>query len=69
MATKLDDKCLQKASDDEPLFILRGQDKSSPKHVLGWIIDNFENVNDDKLREAFELAIRMKHFRYRKVAD
>jgi hypothetical protein len=35
--TKLNNNCLEKAKDNEPIFVLRGQDKSSPKsYLLGW---------------------------------
>lgn len=61
--------CLQKLKEGEPFFVLRGQDVSSPKVVIHWIAKNFENVPDDKLREAFECALRMKHYSPRKAAD
>lgn len=61
--------CLAKAQDDEMLFILRAQDESAPKVVLHWIAKNFETVSDTKLREAFECALQMKHFKGRKKAD
>lgn len=61
--------CLNKAADDEMLFVLRAQDVSAPKVVLHWIAKNFDNASEEKLREAFECAIAMKKFKGRKNAD
>ena len=49
----------RKAREDETLFILRGQDQSSPEIILQWIIRNM-HCSDEKLREAFECALDMK---------
>lgn len=63
------DSCLEKAGDDEPIFVLRAQDTSSPKVVLHWIAKNFETCPNEKLREAFEHALLMKAWANRKTAD
>ncbi len=69
MVTKATDSCLAKAKPDEPLFVLRGQDASAPLVILSWIELNFETTPDEKLREAFEQALTMKHYPARKCAD
>lgn len=69
MGYKANDKCLEKAADNEMLFVLRAQDKSAPKVVLHWIAKNFENASEEKLREAFEAAMQMKRWPTRKEAD
>lgn len=69
MGYKSNDPCLQKAGEDEMLFVLRAQDKSAPKVVLHWIAKNFETLEEDKLREAFEAALTMRRFRNRKDPD
>lgn len=69
MGYKDTDTCLKKAAPDEPLFVLRAQDASAPYIVMEWIKDNFENVPEEKLREAFELALKMKKWPNRKSAD
>lgn len=61
--------CFTKAADDEMLFVLRAQDVSAPKVVLHWIAKNFDSASEEKLREAFECAIAMKKFKWRKNAD
>ncbi len=61
--------CLGKAGDDEMLFILRAQDKSSPLVVLEWIKLNFQTCPQEKLREAFECALSMKNHHGKKIAD
>lgn len=60
---------LNKAKDDEMLFVLRAQDKSAPQVVLHWIAKNFDTCPDDKLREALECALEMKKFHTKKNAD
>lgn len=69
MGYKKTDPCLAKAADDEPIFVLRGKDVSSPKVVLHWIAKNFDTCPDEKLREAFEHALVMKNYPGRKTAD
>jgi len=69
MGYKNVDSCLRKAAEDEPIFVLRGQDESSPKVILHWIAKNFETCPDEKLREAFEHALIMKNYPKRKKAD
>jgi hypothetical protein len=36
VATKNTDRCLQKVSDDEPIFVLRAQDRLAPALVRQW---------------------------------
>jgi hypothetical protein len=69
MGYKNSDPCLGNAANDEPIFVLRGQDESSPKVILHWIAKNFETCPDEKLREAFEHALVMKNYPSRKKAD
>lgn len=69
MATKNQGvQCYIKALPNEELFVLRAQDATSPKVVLFWISENFETCPDDKLREAFECALKMKQNPNRKTA-
>ena len=59
---------LSKIKPDEPFFVLRGQDFTSPRLIMEWIKENL-HVNDDKLREAFECALKMKNYPHTKAAD
>lgn len=68
-ASKHESICLANAKDDEPVFVLRGQDETSPKVILHWIAKNFETCPDDKLRDAFECALIMKNYPNRKKPD
>lgn len=61
--------CLNKAGDDEPLFILRAQDSSSAETILEWIRINFNTAPDAKLLEAFTTALEMKAWNNKKPAD
>lgn len=69
MGYKNDDLCLKKVNDDEPIFVLRAQDISSTFIVLEWIKINFQHTPDDKLREAFEHALKMKNYPSHKIPD
>ena len=60
---------LNKANDDEMLFILRARDYSSPQTILYWISENLETCSDEKLREAFECALVAKKQIGRRPAD
>lgn len=76
MATKADliqdpEGTWAKIDHDEEVFVLRAQDVSAPKVVLGWIEAQMFNPNipDSKLREAFETALKMRQHGFRKAAD
>ena len=62
--------CLGKAADDEPVFILRAQDMLSADLVESWAIQaNALGCPWDKVREAKELAQRMREWPRRKNPD
>lgn len=62
--------CYDKARADEPIFVLRAQDLSSPGVVLEWIKANIETAPPAKLRQAFESALAMSTYgKMRKKAD
>jgi hypothetical protein len=67
--TKVNSAALQKAKDNEPIFVLRGQDKSSPKLILAWMAENFENLSNQRLQEAFDTLMAMKRWPNRKHPD
>lgn len=68
MAFKRNDSCLAKVGDDELIFVLRAQDRTSPQIILEWIKQNFETVEEDKLVEAFHCALNMRAFKGRRQA-
>jgi len=68
MATKLDDTCLEKASDDEPIFVLRAQDISSPHVIHFWLSLN-PGIPEEKKREALRCASAMLKWPKKKKAD
>jgi hypothetical protein len=68
MATKQNSLTLKKSGDHEEIFVLRAQDASAPRSVILWIADNL-HASDDKLREAFECARRMRKHSKTKAAD
>lgn len=55
--------CYDKAAPDEPLFVLRAQDCSSPEVVIEWIKRNIRNVPNKKLHEALDAALEMVRYR------
>jgi hypothetical protein len=62
MGTKHNDSCLAKAAPDEPLFVLRAQDRLAPKIVRYWAMEAgaLGRVPFSKVNEAFALADRME---------
>lgn len=69
MATAEHNPTLEKAKANEPVFTLRGQDKSSPKMILVWMAENFENLSQQRLMEAFDCVMAMKKWPNRKHPD
>ena len=62
--------CLGKASDDEPVFILRGQDAHAADLVEKWAIwARASGCSNDKVNEAFDLAEQMRRWPIRKFPD
>lgn len=68
MATKMKNPTLQKTGDNEEIFVLRAQDQSAPRTVILWIADNL-HASDEKLKDAFACALRMRRHPERKPAD
>ncbi len=67
--TKENNKYLENTKPNEPIFILRAQDKSSPILILNWMAENFENLSHQRLSEAFDTAMAMKKWPNRKHPD
>jgi hypothetical protein len=64
--------CLDKAANDEPIFILRGQDKLAPIIVEMWAGLAEATVAGDidaKIHEARMLARKMREWPKRKMPD
>lgn len=55
-------KTLEKVRPDEPIFILRGQDKSAPEVVQHWIAKNLDVVEEPKLKEAWLTVLAMRRY-------
>jgi len=68
MALKGTCKVLQKVHDDEEIFVLRAQDSMASVTILDWIKNNW-HASDEKLREAFECALRMRKYPGMKACD
>lgn len=70
MATKHTDRCLLKAADDEPIFVLRAQDKLAPEIVRAWAwVAKNNGLPLEKYQEAVELAEQMERWPTRKYPD
>ena len=62
--------CLAKAAIDEPIFVLRGQDKLAPALVRAWAaLAREHGCSPDKTNEAVMLACSMEAWRTRKFPD
>lgn len=66
--TKIDNACLIKAKDDEPIFVLRAQDMTSPTVIKMWLRLNPE-LSMDKYADAIECIQQMENWPKRKMAD
>lgn len=72
------DSCLSKAGDDEPLFVLRGQDVLAPEIVCEWAEHLYQaHLDADTLTpaiiakydEAFACARAMHDWNHKKTPD
>lgn len=58
--------CLNKAKNDELLFVLLGRDIAAPVAIHAWVAERIRlgknNVNDPQILEALECARKMKAF-------
>jgi len=59
---------LRRAHDDEPCFVLRGQDATAPALVRAWVELNRETITEEKAAEALECAQAMELWRPRRRA-
>ena len=59
MGYKNSDPCLQKAYDDERLFVLMTRDETAPDVVMEWVKKNLRLQPREKLIEALDAAIEM----------
>lgn len=70
MSTKaeiLDEPCYANADDNEPIFILRGQDKLAPALVHAWASLAAEHgCQPEKVASAFKCAAEMQKWHQRK---
>lgn len=66
--TKHNNPCILKAEDDEPVFVLRGQDESSPEVILLWLSLN-PQIPEDKFDDAIDTIKAMRRWPKRKEAD
>lgn len=62
--------CLNKAADDEPVFVLRAQDELAAETVRMWAAAASANgAAHDKVEEALSLASEMEQWPNRKMPD
>ena len=58
--------CLNKAADDEPLFVLRGKDPAAAIAICAWIEERIalgKNARDDqKMQDAMNVAVEMEKY-------
>ena len=54
--------CLNKASCDEPVFVLRAKDPLAPMAIRHWVTMSEGNHSKEKLEEAMQLACEMEEW-------
>jgi len=65
-----DEVCFVKArSRGQQTFTLVAQDITAARTIMFWLMENIETAPDEKLRDAFEDALRMRHYGNRRYAD
>lgn len=69
MSTKHNSICLQKAGDDEPIFVLRAKDPKAPDTVRYWISENQYLQPEAKLAAAADVAHEMELWLQTKTID
>jgi len=70
MVNPVDYECMKKAQQrGDETFTLVGQDRSSPRTICFWILENIETAPPQKLVAALNDAIRMRQQPNRKNAD
>lgn len=57
------DSTLRRAHEDEPCFVLRGQDASAPALVRAWAELNRATISEEKYRGALDVAAAMERWR------
>lgn len=60
------ESCLNRALDDEPVFVLLARDKMAPKVIRQWVHERRAHVSgqdEAQLAEATELAFQMEQWR------
>ena len=62
--------CLSRAADDEPVFVLRGQDKLAPGLIRQWAAQAHAlGMKQSKVGEALKLADQMEAWPQRRLPD
>lgn len=70
MGYKADDSCLAKVADDEPIFVLRGQDLLAPELVRRWAeLAVCHGLSPEKFDKALKIAADMERWSPRKYPD
>lgn len=69
-AALMDDGCYSRArARGEQTFTLVARDKSSPRTICFWIMENIETCPEEKLIDALMDALAMRQNLHRKTAD
>jgi len=60
--------CLGRAEADEPVFVLRANDRIAPATIRDWVQRSKNaGMHEDKVEEAMEIAAEMERWRQAKV--
>jgi hypothetical protein len=69
-AAARDEGPLGKAADDEPVFVLRAQDRFASSRVRDWaFLCRGAGVSEVKIKEALELSYAMDRWPTKKIPD
>ena len=63
--------CLNKAADDEPIFVLRAKDPCAPAAILAWannrITQGIDTAGSSKIAEAIQIGRQMEEWQKRQA--
>ncbi len=61
--------CLNKAADDEPVFVFRAQDQTAPWVIEQWLDVNWDNLSEGKREHARACIAAMRAWPTTKLPD
>jgi len=62
MGYKNNDRCLDKVDEDEPIFVLRAQDRLAINTIEWWLRGALDHLDDERFTEVRECIARFEQW-------